>query len=119
MNNVHRNTLTCFLFAVTLCMLFFKIFKCHSQIFPKDELRKLRLEYHHKLLSCLYLAIFSNYLTWYFILINNDDKIISLNRRIKTQFLFNMSNEFFCFSNKLSEITAPLSSYIYIYNNLQ
>ena len=31
---------------------------------------------------------------------------ISLNRRIRTQFLFNISNELFCFSKKLSEITA-------------
>ena len=31
-----------------------------------------------------------------------------LNRRIKTQFLFNISNELFCFSNKLSEITASI-----------
>ena len=41
------------------------------------------------------------------ILINND-KIISLNKGIKTQFLFNISNELFCFSNKLSEITASI-----------
>ena len=39
------------------------------------------------------------------ILINND-KIISLNRRIEAQSLFNISNELFCFSNELSEITA-------------
>ena len=38
----------------------------------------------------------------------NNDKIISLNRRIKSQFLFNISNELFCFSNKLSEITASI-----------
>ena len=47
------------------------------------------------------------------LLLIDNDKITSLNRRIKTQFLFNISNELFCFSNKL-----PLSSYIYIYNNL-
>ena len=41
------------------------------------------------------------------ILINNE-KIISLNRRIKNQFLFNISNELFCFPNKLSEITASI-----------
>ena len=41
------------------------------------------------------------------ILINND-KIISLNKGIKTQFLFNISNELFCFSNKLLEITASI-----------
>ena len=29
-------------------------------------------------------------------------------RRIKTQFLFNISNELFCFLNKLSEITASI-----------
>ena len=34
--------------------------------------------------------------------------IISLNSRIKTQFLFNISNKLFCFSNKLSEITASI-----------
>ena len=41
------------------------------------------------------------------ILINNV-KIISLNKGIKTQFLFNISNELFCFSNKLSEITVSI-----------
>ena len=34
--------------------------------------------------------------------------IISLNRRMKTQFLFKISNELFCFSNKLLEITASI-----------
>ena len=34
--------------------------------------------------------------------------MISLNRRIKTQFVLNISNELFCFSNKLSEITASI-----------
>ena len=37
-----------------------------------------------------------------------NDKIRSLNRRIQTQFLFNISNELFCFSNKLSKITASI-----------
>ena len=31
---------------------------------PKHQLRKLRLEFYHKLLSYRYLAILSNYLTW-------------------------------------------------------
>ena len=48
------------------------------------------------------------------ILINND-KIISLNKGIKTQFLFNISNELFCFSNKLFEITASI---IKLYSHL-
>ena len=39
---------------------------------------------------------------------DSNDKIISLNRRIKTKFLFNISNKLFCFSNKLSEITASI-----------
>ena len=42
------------------------------------------------------------------LLLINNDKMISLNRRIKTQFLFNISNELFCFSDKLSEITASI-----------
>ena len=48
------------------------------------------------------------------ILINND-KIISLNKGIKTQFLFNISNELFCFSNKLLQITASI---IKLYSHL-
>ena len=34
------------------------------KFFPKHKLRKLRFEFLHKLLSCLSLAILSNYLTW-------------------------------------------------------
>ena len=30
----------------------------------KHQLPKLCLEFHHKLLPCLYLAILSNYLSW-------------------------------------------------------
>ena len=36
----------------------------YSKFFPKHQLRKLRSEFHRKLLSCLYLAIVRNYLTW-------------------------------------------------------
>ena len=44
---------------------------------PKHQLRKLRFEFHHKLLSCLYLAILSNYLTWFItiILLSGDIEI--------------------------------------------
>ena len=42
---------------------FSKMFK-YSKFFPKHQLRKLRSEFHRKLLSCLYLAIVRNYLTW-------------------------------------------------------
>ena len=45
-------------------------------------------------------------ITTIIILIKND-KIISLNKGIKTQFLFNILNELFC-SNKLLEITASI-----------
>ena len=45
-------------------------------------------------------------ITTIIILIKND-KIISLNKRIKTQFLFNILNELFC-SNKLLEITPSI-----------
>ena len=39
------------------------------KFFAKHQLRKLRFEFHHKLLYCLYLAILSNYLIWFITII--------------------------------------------------
>ena len=39
---------------------------------------------------------------------SDNDKTLSLNRTIKTQFLSSISNELFCFSNKLLQITASI-----------
>ena len=54
----------CFLYVVIVCVLFRKCLNTLLKFSPKHQLRKLRLEFHHKLLSCLYLAILNNYLTW-------------------------------------------------------
>ena len=50
----------CFLFIVTLCVLFRKYL---NTLLKQNKFQKLHLEFH-KLLSCLYLAILSNYITW-------------------------------------------------------
>ena len=49
-----------FLFVLTVCVLFRKYL---NTLLKQNKFHKLRLEFH-KLLSCLYLAILSNYLTW-------------------------------------------------------
>ena len=61
-NNVCKILLPvfCFLFLVTVCVLFRK---CLNTLLKQNEFQKIRLEFHDKLLSCLYLAILSNYLT--------------------------------------------------------
>ena len=62
-NNVYKILLPvfCFLFVVTVCA-FFR--KCLNTLLKQNKSQKLRLEFYHKLLSSLYLAILSNYLTW-------------------------------------------------------
>ena len=45
-------------------MLFPKYLNTQLKLSLKHQLRKLRLEFHHKFLSCFYLTILSNYLTW-------------------------------------------------------
>ena len=56
--------LFCFLFVLVVCMIFRKCLNAVLNFSPKHQLRNLRFEFHHKLLSCLYLAILSYYLTW-------------------------------------------------------
>ena len=56
--------LFCFLFVLVVCMIFRKCLNALLNFSPKHQFRNLRFEFHHKLLSCLYLAILSYYLTW-------------------------------------------------------
>ena len=58
-----------FLFVVIVCVLLRKCLINPLKFFPENQLRKLCFEFHHKLLSCLYLAILSSYLTWFVSLI--------------------------------------------------
>ena len=66
LNNVYKFLfpVLCFLFVVIVCVLLWKCLANLLKFFPKHQLRKLRFEFHHKSLSCLCLAILSNYLTW-------------------------------------------------------
>ena len=50
----------CFLFVVIVYVLF-RSLNALLKFFPKHQVRKLRQDVHHKL-SCLYVAILSNYL---------------------------------------------------------
>ena len=59
-------------------------------------------------INCSIIIILTIIMITTIIILINNNKIISLNKGIKTQFLFNISNELFCFSNKLSEITASI-----------
>ena len=61
-NNIYKIILPvfCFLFIVTVCELFRKYL---NTLLKQNKFQKLHLEFH-KLLSCLYLAILSNYITW-------------------------------------------------------
>ena len=74
-NNVYKIILPvfCFLFIVTVCVLFWKYL---NTLLKQNQFQKLRLEFH-KLLSCLYLAISSNYLIWCIsiILLSSDTEI--------------------------------------------
>ena len=67
----------CFLFVVIVCELLRKCLINLLKFSSKHQLRKLRFEFHHKLLLCLYLAILSNYLTWFItiILLSGDIEI--------------------------------------------
>ena len=71
LNNVYKFLfpVICFLVVVTLCVLLRKCLFNLLKFSMKHQLRKLCFEFHHKLLSCLYLAILSNYLTWFVSLI--------------------------------------------------
>ena len=71
LNNVYKFLfpVLCFLFVVIVCVLLRKCLINLLKFSPKHQLRKLRFEFYHKLLSCLYLAILSNYLTWFVSLI--------------------------------------------------
>ena len=79
LNNVYKFffPVLCFLFVVIVCVLLRKCLINLLKFSPKHQLRKLRFEFHHKLLSCLYLAILSNYLTWFItiILLSGDIEI--------------------------------------------
>ena len=59
----------CFLFVVIVFVLHRKCLINLLKFSPKHQLRKRRFEFHHKLLSCLYLAISSNYITWFITII--------------------------------------------------
>ena len=61
-NNIYKIILPvfCFLFIVTVCELFWKYL---NTLLKQNKSQKLYLEFY-KLLSCLYLAILSNYITW-------------------------------------------------------
>ena len=63
--------------VVIVCVVLRKCLINLLKFSPKHQLRKLRFEFHHKLLSCLYLAILSNYLTWFItiILLSGDIEI--------------------------------------------
>ena len=67
LNNVYKFILPvlCFLFVVIVCVLFRKCLINLLKFSTKHQLRKLRFEFHHELLSCLCLTILSNYLTWF------------------------------------------------------
>ena len=58
-----------FLFVVIVCVLLRKCLINLLKFFSENQLRKLCFEFHHKLLSCLYLAILRNYLTWFITII--------------------------------------------------
>ena len=83
-NNIYKVLwlLLCFLFVVTVCMLFRK---CLNTLLKQNKFQKLCLEFHHKLLSCLYLAILSilsNYLAWCIsIILLSSDIEINLGRK--------------------------------------
>ena len=53
-----------FLFVVIVSVLLRKCLINLPKFSPKHQLRKLCFEFNHKLLSCLFLATLSNYLTW-------------------------------------------------------
>ena len=79
LNNVYKFIfpVVCFLFVVIVCV---RLRKCLINLLkfsPKHQLRKLHFEFHRKLLSCLYLAILTNYLTWFItmILLSGDIEI--------------------------------------------
>ena len=61
-NNIDKSILpvSCFLPIETACVLFRKYL---NTLLKQNKFQKFRLEFL-KLLSCLYLAILSNYLTW-------------------------------------------------------
>ena len=67
LNNVYQflSPVFCFLFVVIVCVFFRKCLINPLKFSPKNQLRKIRFEFHHKLLSCLYLVILSNYITWF------------------------------------------------------
>ena len=77
----HSNKVYKFLFPVLIvvivCVLLQKFLINLLKFSPKHQFRKLCFECDHKLLSCLYLAILSNYLTWFItiILLSDDTEI--------------------------------------------
>ena len=75
----------CFLFVVAVYVLSRKCLNCLLNFFWKNQRSKFRFEFHRKLITCLYLAILINYLTWCIsIILLSDD--IELNPGPKSSF---------------------------------
>ena len=115
LNNVYKFLFPVlyFLFVVIVCELLRKCLINLLKFFPKHQLRKLRFEFHHKLLLCLYLAI-----TWFItIILVPGDIEINPGPKSSSRECFSICHwNLNCISAQSYTKVSPLTAYNLIHN---